>query len=624
MATQIHVQHVEMVINYTFRSKSLIFQALTAAGADKENYDGYRQLSQIGASLVELLLAIIVYGTGIDRRGTANLRREFVDKNHYSLAAKQTGIDRCIRRNERTAAESPEVHRKAINAIISAVLLDSWDVRAALCATLRIFIDGNNGPRLRMLPATPSSTMEFLPTILHAVLARDTGTVDPTMLFGPSVGGDFTHPIVYTLFDQSNLVFLASSQTNQSTGSASETPVTSPEIDMFWCLDDQAIYQDTASETNFVSSSPSAWTCITGPNTEATPATPTQEKEQDRIVSRCQAEHAESNMTRTARQSKKIAGPSERTRIQRMIHDFLAQERKKRMAEKLAPPEDEYLRPEVQGQVIALENGFLAALLMKIGGPQQIIALREIICKGRAQKDIPSFLFEEGMMPVKKRLRIIFELDTKLAATQLFRWYHIFKLFEDCGGREALSFSGNMNTTPATFNTEKQGRGNPVHRADALVANAMVLEYFPGMPSNSDDFKSILKVMKQIRKLGKRLHMLVERFGMGILGLMFNLNTRNDTMATADRRLLDPKETEFTTFVNILDSTQGELLRNVSNSIMPLLSAFLHGTLDCQEPFPLETVDPSTILGLAKGSPSLLRLIQNGDVTRMTKLWDQP
>jgi hypothetical protein len=78
---------------------------------------------------------------------------------------------------------------------------------------------------------------------------------------------------------------------------------------------------------------------------------------------------------------------------------------------------------------------------------------------------------------------------------------------------------------------------------------------------------------------------------------------------------LDPSESTFTAFVDLLDASQGDLIREVSDSIMPLLSAFLRGTLDDRQPFPLERVDPNRILVLAKGSPSLLRLIQNGDIT---------
>lgn len=67
MATDLHVKTVEEVIWYTFKRKLLICQALTAAGADEDRYDGYRKLSQIGASLIDTLLAIILYDTGVTR-----------------------------------------------------------------------------------------------------------------------------------------------------------------------------------------------------------------------------------------------------------------------------------------------------------------------------------------------------------------------------------------------------------------------------------------------------------------------------------------------------------------------------------------------------------------------------
>lgn len=67
MVTNEHFRTVEGVIGYTFRQKWLICQALTAAGAEEDNYDGYRQLSQLGASLINTILAILVYNTGVNR-----------------------------------------------------------------------------------------------------------------------------------------------------------------------------------------------------------------------------------------------------------------------------------------------------------------------------------------------------------------------------------------------------------------------------------------------------------------------------------------------------------------------------------------------------------------------------
>lgn len=67
MVPEEKVRKLENIIRYNFVSKRFIHQALTAAGAENENHDGNRKLSQIGASLVDTILALIVYGTNASR-----------------------------------------------------------------------------------------------------------------------------------------------------------------------------------------------------------------------------------------------------------------------------------------------------------------------------------------------------------------------------------------------------------------------------------------------------------------------------------------------------------------------------------------------------------------------------
>jgi dsRNA-specific ribonuclease len=67
MATDTDINTVERVIGYRFKRRSLISQALTAAGAEEDNYDGNRKLSQIGASHVDVLLAFLLFDTGVNR-----------------------------------------------------------------------------------------------------------------------------------------------------------------------------------------------------------------------------------------------------------------------------------------------------------------------------------------------------------------------------------------------------------------------------------------------------------------------------------------------------------------------------------------------------------------------------
>lgn len=67
MAPEEHVRKIEYIIGYNFETKQYIHEALTAAGAENDNYDGNRRLSQIGASLVDTILSLIVYGTKASR-----------------------------------------------------------------------------------------------------------------------------------------------------------------------------------------------------------------------------------------------------------------------------------------------------------------------------------------------------------------------------------------------------------------------------------------------------------------------------------------------------------------------------------------------------------------------------
>ena len=158
MATphDLKVEALEQIIGHTFSLKPLIRLARTSAGANPDNYDGNRKLSQLGASVIDCVLAIIVFFTGGSRgktnRGalvthfgptydaveyTADLRKSFLNKDKYYAAAKRNGIDDCIDYNERTGPDSPEVLRKAINAIIAAVFLDTLNMKTTLIVILR-------------------------------------------------------------------------------------------------------------------------------------------------------------------------------------------------------------------------------------------------------------------------------------------------------------------------------------------------------------------------------------------------------------------------------------------------------------------------------------------------------
>ena len=67
MATVEGLSEVQAIVDYNFRSISLLGLALTAAGADEKIYDGNRKMAQLGESLVELLLADDAFTAGCSR-----------------------------------------------------------------------------------------------------------------------------------------------------------------------------------------------------------------------------------------------------------------------------------------------------------------------------------------------------------------------------------------------------------------------------------------------------------------------------------------------------------------------------------------------------------------------------
>lgn len=63
MATLPGIGEVQAIIGYRYNRVSLVVQALTAAGADEENYDGNRKLAQLGESLIEFVLVRDAFGS---------------------------------------------------------------------------------------------------------------------------------------------------------------------------------------------------------------------------------------------------------------------------------------------------------------------------------------------------------------------------------------------------------------------------------------------------------------------------------------------------------------------------------------------------------------------------------
>lgn len=68
---------------------------------------------------------------------TARLRIKFANKEHYAIVARQTGIAECISYDDRKGSRSSVVLRRALNAIIAAVFLDTLNLKLTIGVILR-------------------------------------------------------------------------------------------------------------------------------------------------------------------------------------------------------------------------------------------------------------------------------------------------------------------------------------------------------------------------------------------------------------------------------------------------------------------------------------------------------
>lgn len=56
MATDMHLSQIQAVIGYIFRDPNNLVEALTAAGADEQKYDGNKQMAQLGESIIKAVI----------------------------------------------------------------------------------------------------------------------------------------------------------------------------------------------------------------------------------------------------------------------------------------------------------------------------------------------------------------------------------------------------------------------------------------------------------------------------------------------------------------------------------------------------------------------------------------
>jgi hypothetical protein len=114
-----------------------------------------------------------------------------------------------------------------------------------------------------------------------------------------------------------------------------------------------------------------------------------------------------------------------------------------------------------------------------------------------------------------ERYAVIQQLSENISYLNMLRNNHILRLYQECGGDEPIHF-----LTAKDFHCSTKKAGNPLHRQDTETTLRMMMAIFPGTEPDRESPK--FNEIKQLRRVGKRLSTLEQKFGFGILGLMHN------------------------------------------------------------------------------------------------------
>lgn len=85
--------------------------------------------------------------------------------------------------------------------------------------------------------------------------------------------------------------------------------------------------------------------------------------------------------------------------------------------------------------------------------------------------------------------------------------------------------------------------------------------------------------------------------------------THDQTSKLKAARISELDDPAFNTFVNLLESSQANILHPFGAAILPLLDSITCFTVHPAQPCKLEKIDHQDIVSKAKGSDALLRLV---------------
>ncbi len=205
------------------------------------------------------------------------------------------------------------------------------------------------------------------------------------------------------------------------------------------------------------------------------------------------------------------------------LESFISQHRRKCEKMGLPCPGDFVYSAETKNRLasLGLEShvNVLRVLSLTIGSCESFVVLKEIL---RAYRDPSSSPLKAARdVSNAKRLETIRSLSGNAAFFNLLKKCHIHKLFTDNKDPLCNPTDNFIISTAKSVTTRPRGEtGNPRNSAEAEITKSIMKEVYPGVNSKSGDYRLKYREVTELRRTGRRLDMLISRFGLGILGIL--------------------------------------------------------------------------------------------------------
>ncbi|KAL3475684.1 hypothetical protein BJX99DRAFT_154460 [Aspergillus californicus] len=586
MATPDDATFVQQRLGYSFQNQGILLLALTAAGkggtGDGEEKRGNSRLAHLGNYLMQFLLAWVGFSEDRSRADTSVLSTRLSSTDHCAMVAEKADLSRCLKYDVRSGSKSAAVLRKALNAIIAAVFVDSRDINIVFQVVLKLGLFGHD---------------EF------GVSPKLLSTVDAGSIGG--LGND-PQPVSEQEFTASCLGGLAGLTATEQTDLVLTDFQFSGEPDIF--TDMPCISTDFFD--NFLENSPPArgteiaWDCTNTANRSRSRPDVTE------LDSQTVGRAAKRRRPAPGRKAPGV-GENIPNRAFTWLSHYLSEERERCISHNIAPPEETFFTKHIEEELRGLGTKHANTSMLvqvSIASSYAFWALRELVCTYKAADDF-QFWQVKPTVSAQARFHIIRRLDDKIAGYGILRRYHILHLFNDNVPTNSRVLTNFINKGLDDFQSSKQ-MGNPSNNAKFEVTCGMMKAIYPELDPSSGEYRSNFKTISRLQILGRRYHALVGRFHKGILALLPPSGLAKPfEMGVSDNMLLALPDTAFSDLLDILDKTQGDLLRRSSEVASRLIEPLIYETPQDSVRFHIEIQEAEDILRHPKGSEELLNLL---------------